>query len=364
MPELSFSRYADRLGYGGAFKLLSQDVEPETLLFDIAMMNSMARSVNRVRFALAGRQIRVRSGITLEHDVNGTAELVGGTHFASVTIGCVLASIHAVAVLLSTPILPDFAASRPSRAPPPPLLPSAAQLSDPSLLTEVLIERAPLDPPRAQVWRYVSHLMFLFALYHEVQHCTLGHVAMLRGGGRPRLRERGGAEGPVGVDVARYHAFELTADGNAIAGLVHTGANRRDLPTRLGMFEASDADRLRLALLAMSIVMVMWHTLAAGEPKDVLHPPPTHRMLNFLRVVVDELVAQGCADHAGATVATWLDDLRAAALTLPEILPAYGMLIGTPVEPVLAVNRELYRAHPLPEIERSRPKRADRAGLS
>jgi len=249
-----------------------------------------------------------------------------------VTYGHCVANLYCAETVLGTCALSDLGDAGGLRRSGQAMIPETGLIRDEPRFVDVMLSRRADDKKRSSISRFVSHLMFVFVLYHEIFHCTLGHcIELNKLNIRPRLREFGIAPEattpePWPLDDKLYHGFELSADSHAADGVMIAVLNKLDLPTRSGFFDESEFNRERLSLFAMSLVIAMWHEMDRNGEFDLLHPEPITRFLTVFDCVLNAATNRGGEELAVRLAKTLLNDLESAGSAIPEIDRAFNGL--------------------------------------
>ena len=346
MTDLSFEAYAEAQGYG-SLELPASGPEHDSYLTDLRLMRAQVRGTAQLSTAGPDSWFTLRTGITLESEVNGLAEVLDGVHYASVTFGYCLASLHGAELMMASDVLADIGVPGRRPAGDLDLLPDDTLLADPARACAVMTERRTHDPQRAAASRFVSHIMVLFASLHEFYHCAMGHCLELEKRGTPaRLREIGMHEAHGPVDLQLYHGFELLADSHACDGVLIGVLSRLDLTTRNRLIDASDLAKCRLAVLAMSLSGAFWHALDRRRSiADWQHPQPVIRLLNLMDHVHATLERRYGLTMAIDFVAQWLQDVRDVAFRSSTVYGAYCAIHQACIEDVLRTIYDLRQQH-------------------
>ena len=286
-----FEEYAQ--SWGGVYSVPETDYRGNSYTFEKLLIEMWNKETTPIRTNSFHQRFCGHFGFINDMQPNAFAQVVGDVHFCAINLGVIAFNYYisgeiflcrnitsGIGGKIKYPAHEDLILCPPQDD----LLAQGKRLAQ-------LSQTA--NTQRLLAAEYFRHVILFFTFYHEYYHAVWGHCLYLRSlQGVTRLYENGP---PLacgqGADFLIYHDIEYLADLAATDTLFAFLCKSHDTKSAWSKY-LTIFEQHRIAVLALTTICSFWHEINKKRGKDALHPNPSARLMNILKIYLEGFQAK------------------------------------------------------------------------
>jgi hypothetical protein len=286
-----FEEYAQ--SWGGVYSVPETDYRGHVYTFERLLIEMWNKETKTIRTNSFSQRFCGHFGFIHDMQPNASAQVVGDVHFCAINLGLIAFNYYMSGEIFICRNITSGIGGR-IRCPDKEdllLCPSKDDLVAQGKRLAQLSHT--VNTQRLLAAEYFRHVLLFFTFYHEYYHALWGHCLYLRSlQGLARLYENGPPfGGDWTADFLIYKDIEYMADlaatNTMFAFLCESHETNSAWSKYLTIFEQH-----RIAVLALTTICIFWHEINKRHGKDALHPNPSARLMNILKIYLEGFQAK------------------------------------------------------------------------